>query len=410
MNPCSFRKFTSKAQKFRVDEQTIGASDGVKKILHLVIFSLCFMLCLYQIVFASRDIIKVGIIKDVPGFNVSGNNYYVYEIKSGKKRTFNDSNDYLARIRKDSLLIDGKGYNLPVRLVPVGDEHVKINGRRYRDSILILKTSNGLNVINELGIDNYIRGVLPKEMSPSWPPEALKAQAVAARSFVWKNSGRHRADGFDVCSTVHCQVYGGLEVENPATDRAVFETKGEVLYDRKGEVVNAVYHASCGGHTEEIANVWNMTNEIPHYFVPRVCKFCTHYKHFNWTHVFDGELIRKKMYVSGYKVGKIKNLEIVGRSVSGRAKHIRVSHTAGKTLIHAGKFRLALDPWRMRSTKLTAVVRHKDSFEFRGSGWGHGVGLCQAGAKGMADEGRDYVQILKFYYPGTVVRRAIDSE
>jgi stage II sporulation protein D len=357
----------------------------------------------------SRDIVRVGLIVKAASFNLAGDDYKLYEMQNPVGARFKKGNDYFVTSVRGRVIIDGKSYSSPLRITPAASQgFVRINGKNYRDSVIVAADGSRLTVINELGIDNYVRGVLAAEMSADWPTEALKAQAVAARGFVWRNSGRHAKDGFDVCATVHCQVYIGAAGEHSSTDKAVAATAGEILTDRNGEPANTVFHASCGGHTEEPSNVWDVSSAPITYLIAKKCPYCGWYKHFKWNSVIDETHIRSRLNAAGYKVGKIRSLEIVSRNVSGRARFIKVIHSGGSLVVKAGKFRLAVDAWKMKSTKLDAIVRRKDSFEFRGQGWGHGVGMCQAGAKGMADSGRNYRDILGFYYSGAYIKKVVD--
>jgi len=133
--------------------------------------------------------------------------------------------------------------------VVVSDTYLQVNDKPYRGDLIISSSVGGIQVVNELGLEDYLLGVVPQEMSPSWPLEALKAQAVAARTFTLKNMNKHHVDGFDLCDTSHCQVYGGVAAEHEATSIAVGDTAGLVLkYD--GDLIDAYYHASSGGRTE----------------------------------------------------------------------------------------------------------------------------------------------------------------
>ena len=121
------------------------------------------------------------------------------------------------------------------------DEFIEVNGKRYRGNLEIIVKNNKITVINVVSLEDYLYGVLPGEMSPSWPLESLKAQAVAARSYGMATKGKHSKEGFDVCTTTDCQVYGGVDVEQKSTNRAVDETRGEVLtYD--GKVITAFFN------------------------------------------------------------------------------------------------------------------------------------------------------------------------
>ncbi len=140
---------------------------------------------------------------------------------------------------------------------------VRVDGRRYRDRVLVYLNDRGtLNVINELPVEEYLRGVVPKEMGPDQYPrlEALKAQAVAARTYALRNLGQFAAEGYDLCAGPRCQVYGGMDVEHPFSDRAIAETAYQVLlYD--GALADTLYTATCGGHTEDVGVVFPLRHE-----------------------------------------------------------------------------------------------------------------------------------------------------
>jgi len=361
-------------------------------------------------------IIKIGIVVNAQGFNISGDDYVIASISvpSENNRIKGKSDDYFVSVRGGissggKISIGSESYTAPVMITPSETQgRIRINGKSYRGKMVVrLLKNNRLTVINEIDIEDYLKGVLPSEMNPAWPLEALKAQSVAARSFAWKNLNRHSDEGFDLCATVHCQVYSGFaDKEDARITRAVEETRGEILIDpSNGDTANAVFHACCGGYTEDPANVWDLSGaRPPSYLVPRRCPYCRDYPHFNWTSTLDAGFIRDRLNQNGWKVGNIKNIEIAGRNVSGRVRFFRIIHSGGKTAVPGGKFRLAVDPWKIKSTRISNIVRRGNGiFEFKGQGWGHGVGMCQAGAKGMAEDGRNYRDILGFYYKGAVV-------
>jgi stage II sporulation protein D len=148
-------------------------------------------------------------------------------------------------------------------VAPVGNLSVRVNGKRYRGRMLVYLNDRGaLNLINELPVEDYLRGVVPSEMGPELynQLEALKAQAVAARTYTLRNLGEFAREGYDICATPRCQVYGGMQVEHPLSDRAVAETAGQVLL-YKGELVDALYSSTCGGHTEDVHVIFPLKSE-----------------------------------------------------------------------------------------------------------------------------------------------------
>ena len=155
------------------------------------------------------------------------------------------------------------------------DGLVEFEGRRYRGRLVLFLNDRGkLNVINEIGLEDYLRGVVPKELGPDLYPEieALKAQAIAARTYTVRNLGEFLSEGYDICSTPRCQVYGGRDAEHPLSDRAIAETSGQLLIWEHGdreEVVDSMFSASCGGHTEDVSTVFPL--KAAPYLKPRPC-------------------------------------------------------------------------------------------------------------------------------------------
>lgn len=150
-----------------------------------------------------------------------------------------------------------------ISVAPVGNPSVRVKGKRYRGRVLVFLNDRGaLNLINELPVEEYLRGVVPSEMGPELynQLEALKAQAVAARTYTLRNVGEFAREGYDICATPRCQVYGGMNVEHPLSDRAVAETAGQVLL-YKGELVDALYSSTCGGHTEDARVMFPLMQE-----------------------------------------------------------------------------------------------------------------------------------------------------
>lgn len=275
-------------------------------------------------------------------------------------------------------------------------QSVSVNGRLYRGKIELRGDGRRLTVINELPVDDYVRGILLHEVSPEWPEEALKAQSVISRTYALRNRGKHGQSGFDLCSQTHCQVYGGRSSERDSIDRAVKATEDEVLLYR-GALVNAVFHSTCGGTTEESDNVWESEASAPYLQIVR-CRWCKRSRNYNWTSEIRVDQLGRGLNAAGIDVGVPKSLKVLSRSRSGRAVNVRVTGSKGRAEMKANKFRLAADSRVVKSTNWTVVSTGRNRWKFSGHGWGHGVGLCQWGTKEQAEQGRSYQQILKFYY------------
>ena len=272
--------------------------------------------------------------------------------------------------------------------------------RRYRGALdIVVKPDKKFLVVNTIEIEQYIRGVLYHEVSHRWPMEAMKAQAVAARTYALYQMKKNNADEYDVTGDIYSQVYGGKNSERFRTNIAVKRTIGKILvYNNK--VLPAYFHASCGGHTENARNIWG--EDLPPLSgVP--CPFCALAPHANWKRNFRSKDIQDKLAADGYpNMGAIADIRVVSLNPSGRINNLLFTARDGKTTTVPGiKFRGIIGPNTntVKSNKYEVVMKGY-YFDLIGKGWGHGVGMCQWGAHQMAEERHKYDEILSFYYPG----------
>lgn len=296
-----------------------------------------------------------------------------------------------------ALVVNGQKTNEKTKMFSCGDMLATIGDKEYRGDLIVTADENQVNVINQLGIDDYLKGVLPREVVVTWAEESLRAQAVASRTYLASHLGRHKDKGFDLCSDVHCQVYGGVNKEHPKTNEAVETTKEEILV-YNGKPIGAFFHSNCGGTTEQVSYVWGFGDKA--YLPRRKCSFGTKDPRYHWKiNVHDGDMLRdlkKKTKVQG---DELVSLKVKKKSASGRAQTVTVKTNAGTYDLSGNEFRIALHPEKIRSTLWTNLSRKNGAYEFSGRGWGHGVGMCQWGAKGQAEQGKTYREILSFYYP-----------
>lgn len=295
---------------------------------------------------------------------------------------------------------DGGSYGGPLRLEPHSG-FLQVNGRPYRGIVEIRRTSSGrLTVINELDLEEYLYGVVRSEMDPRWPPEALRAQAVAARSLAVHSAGRFAAEGYDVRSTTDSQVYGGVAAEDARTTTAVDATRGQViLYD--GRVVFAAFHADSGGATENSEFVWG--GVVPHLRGVQD-PYSRDAPNHQWTLRLEFGAIEAALQRAGRPVTGLQRVEIVATSPSGRVMTLRLVTATGHVDVRGTEFRAALGVATVRSTLFAVRALPGDAaVELIGRGSGHGVGMSQWGARGQALAGRDYTEILRFYYTGVSI-------
>ncbi|SEQ68813.1 SpoIID/LytB domain-containing protein [Piscibacillus halophilus] len=321
---------------------------------------------------------------------------------------------------------------------------VSIDGERYRGVAEIgFNSSNTLAGINELPIEEYLKGVVPHELPPVpyGEMEAQKSQAVAARTYSFANLGKRSSDGYDLLPTTSDQVYGGYDAEHPISSQAVDETKG-VVATHDGELITAVYHSTSGGHTANNEDVWN-SDPVPYLrgvpdsqrgkafeHVPTLEVFKNSAnptslraskngdfesdwsRYHRWNFEWSPEEISQVL--SGYydtDVGEVYEINVLERSSSGRVYEIEYVTENGTFYEYKDRIRWSLpyinadgnESVLLSTLFFIEPVEYDDGsvgFKAYGGGWGHGVGLAQTGAVGMAEKGKNYEEILKHYYQG----------
>jgi len=276
---------------------------------------------------------------------------------------------------------------------------ITVNGLPYRGTLTIRRHEEGFDVINELRLEEYLYGVIPKEMSPQWPKEALKAQAVAARTYALYQKEKNHDKGYDVYASTLSQVYGGIAAEQQNTTTAVNETRGRLL-TWNGKLILAYFHSNSGGVTEDAENVW--TAGMPYLKSVRD-KFSSQAPGVQWIYSIDFIGMQRILNQKGIRVGKVYEIVPVEVSPTGRIKKIEIVHSGGTTTLSGNDFRIKYDPTRIKST-LFRVIKEDGGVSVHGSGYGHGVGMSQWGAYEMARAGYGYTDILGFYYAGVDVK------
>ncbi len=283
-----------------------------------------------------------------------------------------------------------------VQIVPLKGAFIYINNRIYRGKInLIRKDKEHFLIVNELGVEEYVRGILCNEIAPWWPMDALKAQSIIARTYALYQKQFPKDKDFDVTDDIYSQVYTGKTSERWRTNRAVMLTRGKVL-TFAGKVFPAYYHATCGGRTEDARELWNV-DLTPLKGV--TCGFCSGSPHYHWQQRIPLIAIHSKLIEKGYLCPEeIQSIEIIARNNSHRVSRVLIKGLDKNLEITAKDFRQALNPNVIRSTNFTLQVED-GSLHIEGLGWGHGVGLCQWGMYYMAKEGHSDEQILYHYFP-----------
>lgn len=271
---------------------------------------------------------------------------------------------------------------------------VSLDGKHYRGAIEIKAGEDGLMVINKVSMEDYLLGLLPAEMNSNWESEALKAQAIAARSYAFYRTRNPRSPHYDMVSGTMDQVYLGEGAERPNTTIAVRATRGLFLADR-GEPIEAYFHARCGGSTETSQTVWNTTAPAGSHRV--ACPFCKK-RPYNWSATWNRTRFFQALHLTSSPFSKLF-LRALTTSPTGRVTSILVATNDEEKTMTSDQLRNLLGYDQLKSTHFTWQV-DADSVHFDGVGFGHGVGMCQWGARHLARQGFDFHRILAFYYPG----------
>ncbi len=349
-----------------------------------------------------EQIIRVKIFDDLAVFNVVIRGDYAAKqfdsdkiLKSGK-----NLKSKISAYRGGTLLA---GNYLAAKKIIIkpnsADVPIEVNGRRFKGSLVLIRRDNGLlSVINYLGLEDYVKGISVREISHYWPMDALKAQTVAFRTFALYRAEQFKNKEWDVSDDKYSQVYGGQEAERYRINEAVDKTKGEVLY-YNGKILPAFYHSTCAGTTEDASELWDI-DLAPLKGV--VCGFCKESPHFSWKAVVPKDKIKQALEKQGQKIKNVMDVVVSGHDGSGRASNLNIVTAEKDIEIAAKDFRNLIGPDIIKSLNFKISVNN-DGLAFDGQGWGHGVGLCQWGAYFMAKSGVDYLNILKYYYPGSTI-------
>jgi stage II sporulation protein D len=271
------------------------------------------------------------------------------------------------------------------------------------------------NVTRALSLEEYVRGVVSAEGSTESEPQALKALAVASRTYALKNIGRHAHDGYDFCSTTHCQRFlAAHQRENAAASPAVIEavqsTAGETIRDDTNRVADSYFSASCGGATANVTTLWG--GSAPRHLRGVSDEYCAGEPHHSWTDVISNSNLLKALKSDPRTDAgdRLLDVRVYRRDESGRAELITINGDRQLT-VKGWDFKIIVGRalgWNLLKSSRFEVGRSGHDFIFRGSGFGHGLGLCQEGAHVMAARGATYRQILSKYFPGTRIERDDD--
>ncbi len=373
--------------------------------------------------------------------------------KSRSRLEFRSSDGEVAAVPGDSVLLKGLDPASSALTLEDDPDHTP---RVFRGDLefSLYGGRRTIRVVNIIGLEDYTHGVVSAEMPQRAPLEALKSQAIVARThalFIKTVTKRHRKEGYDVCDEQHCQVYGGLRAETDRTRAVVEETRGRVaIYD--GKPAHVIYSSHCGGRTQSGTDIgwgnvpyWKSVEDSPFHEAPpsspvELRKFLSDWPkgfdrpssyvypaHARWTRAISAKELEEKLNRK-LKIGKIRGLRVLRRVPSGHVEALLVVGTKrSKKLTDEMELRSLLGVGSLRSTMFVIDTEYRkeyppapkaakgkkatksepllvpETFVFRGGGWGHAVGLCQSGAMGRAEAGQNYATIIESYFPGVKI-------
>ena len=279
-----------------------------------------------------------------------------------------------------------------------GAPYLRVGNRKVAGRVRLLARKGELLAVAVVPFEAYVVAVLSREAAPRFHPEALAAMAVAVRTYAAAAAAKPRDPAYDVVASVEDQVFDGMDGVAAVFREAADRTRGMVVRYR-GELARTVYHSTCGGRTEDAGSAWG--KDIP-YLRAQLCVDCADSPVYRWEYRMPEAEGRRVAKALGVPPGKDLRIVVTGRTPTGRASRVLVSSGGVSRELQAAVFRKVAGYAKVRSLKME-IVPAAGEWRITGEGWGHGVGLCQYGANGMARRGAGFREILARYYPGTEI-------
>ncbi|MCZ6688884.1 MAG: SpoIID/LytB domain-containing protein [Planctomycetota bacterium] len=358
--------------------------------------------------------LRVALVKEAPSVDISASGpLLVYASDATEPLLDLRSLDKVTVFSRLGKLVWGAQllHTATVRIVPSAGVSVEINGAGYRGDVRIHADPKGaITCVNEVALETYLAGVIGSEVPTSWPDAALRAQAIVARTYALSRAWERRDALYDMTADTLSQVYRGLKFEDQVAFRIIHETRGVILV--YGDKIFPTYYMSvCGGHTASAAKVFGESAIPP--LQGTACGYCRGARRYRWPVggkpvTISEETILARLGPMGISLKRLDRIEGMQTSPDGFATRVSLRHGGEIFTVSAREFRMALGPDLLFSANFEAV-KEGSNFVFSGRGWGHGVGMCQWGAHGMARAGFDEREILRHYYPGAALARLSPS-
>lgn len=367
-------------------------------------------MCL-PVVWAAEPSIRVGLADAARVLSIQSSDPFSIRLPSGK--IFKASGQVTVRVRGAGLLLNER---------PVAETQIWVEGSRgtyqirvgtkagkddlsdikqewvVRGPLEIRSAPSGLALINWIDLEEYVAGVVSGEVGAKWPIEALKAQAVAARTYVLYKKVENQLQPFDVVAGVQDQVYHGHSVRAETVLQAVADTRGQVVtYENRP--IFAAYSSTAAGPTEDALYVWAL--DLP-YLKGVDCPFDEQAPRYDWRTSFTFDYLEQQLQKEGYNVGRVATFTPYTFTPSGRVDRVRLLHSRGEIILRGQDLRRVVGYSKIFSTQFS-IESIGPEVVMVGHGAGHAVGMCQWGMREMAELGYDYQSIVRHYYPGTTL-------
>jgi stage II sporulation protein D len=363
------------------------------------------------VVWATEPVIRVGLANGAQVLSIQSADPFSIRLSSGK--TFNSSGQVTVRVHGAGLLlneravaesrawVEGSQGTYRVRVRMKAEQSVLSDSSRewvVRGPLEIQSAPSGLALINWIDLEEYVAGVVSGEVGAKWPIEALKAQAVAARTYVLYKKVENQVQPFDVEASVQDQVYHGHSVREESVLQAVAATRGQVVtYDHRP--IFAAYSSTAAGPTEDALYVWAL--DLP-YLKGVDCPFDEQAPRYDWRTSFTFDYLEQQLRKEGYNVGRVATFTPYTFTPSGRVDRVRLLHSRGEIILRGQDLRRVVGYSKIFSTQFS-IESFGPEVVVVGHGAGHAVGMCQWGMREMAELGYDYQSIVRHYYPGTTL-------
>jgi stage II sporulation protein D len=347
----------------------------------------------------AQETIRVAVFQDIKSLKLQADGGMTVYRTDGKRLLSKPVKELLIVPVRTGLLINRKSFSESTIRIRSGRNDFRIDGQTFGGRLDIANKRGLLQVVETLDLENYLGGVVPLELNSKWHPEALKVQAVVARTYALYQKQQNRGKDYDLVATTNDQLYGGKGIEDVRATEAVRATHGQVL-TYEGQVINSVYHSTAAGPTEDSREVWGA--DLP-YLQGVDCPFDVQSPWYRWNRAIDLVALEKNLRHNGFPIGTIATLTPYRFSRAGRVTRVRILHSEGEVILRGDEFRRIIGYTTLPSTrfKIDAI---RQQVHFTGMGSGHGVGLCQWGAKELAERGFPYERILDYYYPGVQIQ------